>query len=291
MIQLKYDDHLFSISKNLFDDEYFSDIVFITKTRTFHGHLSLLLSHIPSLANLLCVSCMGNHEKIVIFLPDVGQDAMATALVEFYLKGGVARLKAILGEGNLDNEPAQLEKEEDNRDDTEISNDVSDNEITDVQIVNTQTTPEEFSEDTSKVTQQNEKNITSRNFNNGHDEYGIKLEENNRNKIFMTCDLCEKGYETVDGLKKHRRQVHGVGGGEEKLKHDCPYCGKIITYVNQHIRIAHKDVGGIFVCDVCRKTVGKDLNKHRRECTFCPLCGYENPRKSRLVKHIKTCKT
>ena len=82
MIQLKYDDHLFSISKNLFDDEYFSDIVFITNTRIFHGHLSLLLSHMPSLANLLCEGCMANHEKIVIFLPEIGQDAMATRGVQ-----------------------------------------------------------------------------------------------------------------------------------------------------------------------------------------------------------------
>ena len=120
---------------------------------------------------------------------------MATALVEFYLKGDVAKLKAILGEGNVDNEPAQLEIEEEtdkimlddelndgsntngnyfDSNDAKISNDVLVSDITDVKIVNTQTTTEEFSEDTSKVTQPIEKNIQSRNLSNGYNDYKMQ---------------------------------------------------------------------------------------------------------------------
>ena len=78
---------------------------------------------------------------------------MATALVEFYLKGDVAKLNAIIGEVNVDNEPSQLEIEEEtdkirlenklnygsntianyfDSNDADISNDVSVRDIIDV---------------------------------------------------------------------------------------------------------------------------------------------------------------
>jgi hypothetical protein len=149
------------------------------------------------------------------------------------LKLGLS-LATILCEGNVDNEPTPLEIEEetdkirlDNEvndssktignyydnddsnygDDTEMSKDVSDNEITDVKIVNTQTTTDKFSEDTSKVTQPIEKNKQRRNVSSGYDQYGIKYtEEDNRKEVLMICDLCEKDYETVNVLKKHREK-------------------------------------------------------------------------------------
>ena len=109
--------------------------------------------------------------------------------------------------------------------------------------------------------------------------------------MLMICDLCGKDYETVNGLEKHRLTVHGVGRDEERIKHDCPYCGKIITFVDQHIRAAHRDASGICVCEVCGKTVEKDLKKHRGECISCPFCDYKNLKKARLLKHIENTHT
>ena len=97
MIQLKYDEHLLSIKKELLGDKDFSDDVFFTKQGIFHGHFSLILQQIPSLATLVCEACIANHQKIVFFLPEMGPDALSTALLEFYLKGDVDKLESILG--------------------------------------------------------------------------------------------------------------------------------------------------------------------------------------------------
>jgi hypothetical protein len=87
--------------------------------------------------------------------------------------------------------------------------------------------------------------------------------------MLMICDFCGKDYETVNGLDKHRLTAHGAGRDEERIKHDCPYC----------------------VCEVCGKTVEKDLKKHRGECIFCPFCDYKNLKKARLLKHIENTHT
>ena len=82
--------------------------------------------------------------------------------------------------------------------------------------------------------------------------------------------------------------MHGVEGYEEGLKNECPYCGKIILHIDQHIRKLHREKSGYSFCEVCRKKVEGDMNKHRAKCIFCPFCSYENNRKTRLLKHIAT---
>ena len=39
---------------------------------------------------------------------------------------------------------------------------------------------------------------------------------------------------------------------------------------------------------MCKKIVLKGFKKHRASCNICPQCGYTNPRKQRLMMHIKT---
>ena len=63
MIYLKYDEHLFNIAKDLYEDDKFSDITFITDNGSFYGHSSLIFQHIPSLSDLVCVAVKQDMRK------------------------------------------------------------------------------------------------------------------------------------------------------------------------------------------------------------------------------------
>jgi hypothetical protein len=322
VIQLRYDEHLLSKRKELLDDKDFSDTVLITKKGIFHGHFSLFLQQIPSLAKLVCEGCIANHEKIVIFLPEVGPSELSIALVEFYMKGDVDKLETILGVVNVNKQPVQREISKDTEkyvtgselhntkqyNSKEICHSLSEDEILNVNNANADTTNEVLLIDTSKV--KNENNALESNQNRSSDENGLHVlmdsisygsnittnrskfvEEDNRREMLIMCDLCEKDYETVYGLDMHMTKVHGLGKYEERSKHECPYCGKSVAYIDKHIRTAHKEASGMLICDVCRKTVDNDLKKHRGECIFCPFCDYKNLKKARLLKHIETLHT
>ena len=93
---------------------------------------------------------------------------------------------------------------------------------------------------------------------------------------------------TTFGLNKHRKNIHGVGNIEEKL--ECPICGKMLLYLNEHMKALHKEdqeTRGTMVCEVCRQKVD-NMKKHRGVCISCPLCDYKNNKKMRLLKHIYT---
>ena len=96
MFFLKSDKHLEAVSKELYNDKYFSDIVFIVKNKSFYGHSSLILQHIDSLGDLLCGFCKDGHEQMVIFLPGVDEHFIETALAEFFLRGDPDKLRSIL---------------------------------------------------------------------------------------------------------------------------------------------------------------------------------------------------
>ena len=96
MFFLKSDKHLEAVSKELYNDKYFSDIVFIVNKKSFYGHSSLILQHIDSLCDLLCGFCKDGHEQMLIFLPGVEEHFIETALAEFYLRGDPDKLRSIL---------------------------------------------------------------------------------------------------------------------------------------------------------------------------------------------------
>jgi hypothetical protein len=69
----------------------------------------------------------------------------------------------------------------------------------------------------------------------------------------------------------------------------CSFCGKNVVYIDQHIKIVHKDIIGDKFCEVCQKTIDGDMKKHRGICISCPFCDHQNLKKARLLKHIKVC--
>jgi hypothetical protein len=96
MFYLKSDEHLFKIVKELYEDNTFSDVTFVTEGSTFHGLSSLLFSQFPALAELMWHDCKYGDQKIVIILPSVEQNMMEIALMEFYMKGDPTKLGYIL---------------------------------------------------------------------------------------------------------------------------------------------------------------------------------------------------
>ena len=98
IFSLKSDEHLFKIGKELYEDDTFSDVTFVTEGSTFHGHSSLLFSQLPALAELVCHGCKYRHQKMVIILPAVDQNMMEIALMEFYMKSDPTKLGSILNE-------------------------------------------------------------------------------------------------------------------------------------------------------------------------------------------------
>jgi len=117
--------------------------------------------------------------------------------------------------------------------------------------------------------------------------YVSRIEDNRRD--LLICDLCEKDYESVQGLIIHRKKIHGqeedTNGRRSKI--ECSYCGKMVAYIDVHIRHFHREQCGMYVCEVCKKMVTKNWKIHRRECKVCPFCDYTNSKKKRLMKHIE----
>ena len=68
--------------------------------------------------------------------------------------------------------------------------------------------------------------------------------------------------------------------GEEQ-QNMCPYCQKLIKYINRHVDSVHKDKALPQLCTLCRKIVpnSKAMRKHwtqkiktrrqERQCNFC----------------------
>merc|ERR1711963_80863 len=91
----------------------------------------------------------------------------------------------------------------------------------------------------------------------------------------------------------HKKVIHGQeeGTNGRRSKIECCYCGKMVIYIDVHIRNFHREQCGMFVCDVCNKMVNENWKIHRRECRTCPFCDYTNLKKARLMKHIEDAHT
>ena len=96
---------------------------------------------------------------------------------------------------------------------------------------------------------------------------------------------CEKTFQTVFGLEQHFKKMHPAVVNIKKIKQACPFCGKATFYVDQHIKVVHKEMSLNNKCEVCKQK-HVDMKKHRSICIFCPFCGYQNKKKERLLNHI-----
>ena len=82
---LRSNGHFFNLANDLYEDDNFSDILFITENGSLYGHSHLIFRHMPSLEWLMCEGCRTGHEKLVIFLPQVRPEVLEIALLQFYL--------------------------------------------------------------------------------------------------------------------------------------------------------------------------------------------------------------
>ena len=127
-----------------------------------------------------------------------------------------------------------------------------------------------------------------------HENKNSSLEQSKTNLPKITlieCKVenCGKTFNTLFGMQKHQRQVHGADKVENNSLHSCPICGKSVKYIDQHIRSAHREISGNKTCEICNKVISTDMRKHRGSCTFCPFCNFKESRKNRLLKHIVGC--
>jgi hypothetical protein len=113
MFSLKSDEHLLTIAKELYEDKYFSDIIFIVNNTSYYGHSSLIFQHVDTLANLCCDICKYGHDKIVIFLPGVEEEFLEIALLEFYLRGDPVKLRSIFNVTSVKTETIQSDVSKD----------------------------------------------------------------------------------------------------------------------------------------------------------------------------------
>ena len=95
-VHLRSELHFFNMSKSLFEDEIFSDIIYVTDSVWMYGHSSLIFHQIPSLEDVVCDKFKQGHDQLHIFLPDVKAETLETALLQLYLKGDAEYLKDIL---------------------------------------------------------------------------------------------------------------------------------------------------------------------------------------------------
>ena len=112
----------------------------------------------------------------------------------------------------------------------------------------------------------------------------IQLEPDNKEepsfsepKIVKCNQLgCSKAFVTVFGLEQHLKKRHGDVENYKKSKQECPFCGKLTVYIDQHIKSFHKEMKRNDTCEVCKQKIKQDMKKHRSVCIFCPFCGYQN---------------
>ena len=118
-------------------------------------------------------------------------------------------------------------------------------------------------------------------------EYKLKIQS--KDPVF-NCreDGCEKTYATFFGLENHFKKSH-VESRLNKIESTCTVCMKKVIYLDQHMKAIHKETQMAQTCDVCLKEIESNMKKHRKACTKCLYCEYDNPTKHRLLAHIKNC--
>merc|ERR1712129_3381 len=271
---------------------------------SFHSHSHLFLLHLPFLGDLICEACRTTHQRMVIFLPHVRSELMEMALLELYLRGDASKLSDILDATIVNKQPVKEELLED----TDVSNIQSDEEKTighKLININAENRAEHISTDTTDIYNSDTDNYKlfanmgdKINKDKGLDQ--IDMTDHNKtlsdvtfsSNTFVqrrcTLDNCGKEFSSMYGLNIHRKKIHGLG--KDGMKLECPICGKIVVYLNIHIKACHKDTiesRGYGVCEVCMKKVD-NMKQHRGVCTSCPLCQYKNSKKARLLKHMDT---
>jgi len=359
MLLLKSSDHFFRIGKDLFEEDRFSDILFITDTATFYSHSQLLVHHVQLLSTLICSQCRYGHQQIVVFLPGVQAEFMEIALMEFYLKGDSTKLNLIINANSAENNLSENVTSR-NTEECSPASSISSNKecgengensfLENVNLENTLNDPlthaivylnsdyngengsfERDAQINVKVEQEvqdgeenkngrltlpendysSNKSITEEEDDENYDYLENPVDEKNMaveavqfkinfttsengglpNKIALNCNLngCKKEFETSYGLRDHQRKQHGTD--KDYHKHECPFCGKTVMFIDSHIKAVHKEFRGDKICDVCRDIVEGDMKKHRGVCIFCPFCKYKNQKKTRLLRHIASCKS
>ena len=277
----------------------------------------------------MCEGCRTGHEKLVIFLPQVRPEVLEIALLQFYLKGDAEKLKDILDVTNVNTQAVKKETladteiyesnidheqnnsvgniiEEMNTNEKHIKNEDSENNTKYMDTENCTGDKDSVSEkeEDDGNPYNIEEEVVELDVGNTSDLTGHDKETKMNIKLLPTAhtenallplklircniDNCDKGFSTTFGLNKHRKNIHGVGNIEQKF--ECPICGKMLLYLNEHMKALHKEdqeTRGTMVCEVCRQRVD-NMKKHRGVCISCPLCEYKNNKKSRLLKHIYT---
>ena len=134
--------------------------------------------------------------------------------------------------------------------------------------------------------------LTSSNFlsktkkiSNPHEE---KLSFKQPKLVKCSHTNCDMTFVSVFGMDQHFKKAHGESSGTRE-KQECPYCGKRTIYIYQHIKTVHKEILKNDKCDICNEVIKSDMRKHRSTCNRCTLCGYQNRKKDRLIKHIQKC--
>ena len=112
----------------------------------------------------------------------------------------------------------------------------------------------------------------------------------------MTCEYCNKIFDTSNELKVHVMLDHEYSLLEIKKDHKCDICSETfsaIKYLNWHLKNTH---GQLYKCDICKKEfkLKEGKLKHIRyvhegvKDSTCDICGKVFGQHSTLKLHIQT---
>ena len=118
-------------------------------------------------------------------------------------------------------------------------------------------------------------------------EDGKSVEEMEPNFVCKIKD-CGKVFQTFSGFDRHKSVKHPQANFD-KEESKCPICNKKIIYLEQHLKAKHSHVQKPPKCDICMIEISSNMQKHRKSCTKCLYCDYQNLKKARLLNHIKNC--
>lgn len=117
------------------------------------------------------------------------------------------------------------------------------------------------------------------------------LYRSHRNKVY-TCDLCEKKYNIISNLHRHKRNVHS---NKKDKTFKCKRCDeKFTNYVDltSH-KSSHEPLKRVYKCKQCDKQykfywslTNHELTKHSGIQYKCPFCTYVTSTKFHHERHV-----